>query len=228
MKLAKQSLDAGLFTNNIDAMLRFYQEEVGLPFEELLPTGGGSRQHRHGLNGSVLKINESREPFPAKGPTGYQRLSISTDRVSRRTDLEDPDGNAVTLLPAGDGERFIEIEVAVANLQQSRRHYHVALGFEPTGEDAYRCGTTVIRLIEKRAQLPTEEMRAVGFRYLTVQVWDADAEYQQAVNQGARAGMPPRTLGSVARFGFVRDPGGNWLEISQRASLTGALPANPQ
>ena len=40
MKLAKQSLDVGLFTNNIEAMLRFYQDEVGLPFEELLPTGG--------------------------------------------------------------------------------------------------------------------------------------------------------------------------------------------
>ena len=29
--------------------------------------------------------------------------------------------------------------------------------------------------------------------------------------------------GDVARISFVRDPDGGWIEISQRASLTGAL-----
>jgi hypothetical protein len=27
----------------------------------------------------------------------------------------------------------------------------------------------------------------------------------------------------VARFSFVRDAGGNWIELSQRKSLTGTL-----
>jgi lactoylglutathione lyase len=69
-------------------------------------------------------------------------------------------------------------------------------------------------------------MRGPGYRYLTVQVWDADAEYEAIVATGGDGASPPRTLGTVARFGFVRDPDGNWLEISQRASLTGALPSN--
>jgi hypothetical protein len=33
-------------------------------------------------------------------------------------------------------------------------------------------------------------------------------------------------LGSTARISFVRDPDGNWIEISQRASLTGTLNAS--
>jgi lactoylglutathione lyase len=69
-------------------------------------------------------------------------------------------------------------------------------------------------------------MRSPGYRYLTVQVWDADAEYARIVERGDTGAMPPRTMGNVARFGFVRDPDGNWLEISQRASLTGPLPQN--
>ena len=28
----------------------------------------------------------------------------------------------------------------------------------------------------------------------------------------------------VARYGFVKDPDGNWIEISARASLTGVAP----
>jgi hypothetical protein len=32
------------------------------------------------------------------------------------------------------------------------------------------------------------------------------------------------TLGTVARISFIRDPDGNFIEVSQRASLTGSLP----
>ena len=60
MKLAKQHLDVGLFTNNEQTMLDFWQNEVGLAFEETLPLGGGVRQHRHSMNGSVLKLNAAR------------------------------------------------------------------------------------------------------------------------------------------------------------------------
>jgi lactoylglutathione lyase len=44
------------------------------------------------------------------------------------------------------------------------------------------------------------------------------------VARGGTEGRPPLTLGATARISFVRDPDGNWIEISQRASLTGPLP----
>ncbi len=226
MKLARQSLDVGLFTNNVAAMRRFYEEEIGLAFEEVLPTGGGARQHRLGLNGSVLKLNEARTAFPEGQPSGYQKLSISTEKVAAPTDLADPDGNAVRLLPADGQEPWIEVDIAVADIAAATRHYRDALGFEPVEPGVFRCGTTLVRLVSRPGQPATGELRAAGFRYLTVQVWDADAEYAHALAHGANGAAPPRTSGNVARFGFVRDPGGNWLEISQRASLTGPLPPN--
>ena len=35
--------------------------------------------------------------------------------------------------------------------------------------------------------------------------------------------MAPVTLGTTARISMVRDPDGNWIELSQRASITGSL-----
>jgi lactoylglutathione lyase len=110
------------------------------------------------------------------------------------------------------------------NLTASRHYYSNALGFEELPGDCFACGTTVIALRADVSQRPVGAMRARGYRYLTVQVWDADAEYQSAMGLGALDGFAPRTMGDVARFGFVRDPDGNWMEISQRASLTGLLP----
>ena len=47
MKLAKAALDVGLYTNQREAMLEFWQHRVGVPFDELLPVGRGVQQHRH-------------------------------------------------------------------------------------------------------------------------------------------------------------------------------------
>jgi len=55
-------------------------------------------------------------------------------------------------------------------------------------------------------------------------VKDCDAEHKRFLSMGVWEGAPPVTLGKVARISFIRDPDGNWIEISQRASLTGALP----
>ena len=99
MNLAKPRIDVGLFTNNIEAMLDFYRNEVGLPFDHLLPLGGGLRQHRHELLGSVLKINEAREKIAERAPSGYRELLIARDGPLGPKRMTDPDGNAVTLVP---------------------------------------------------------------------------------------------------------------------------------
>jgi len=227
VRLAKQHLDVGLFTNRPDAMLAFWQREVGLPFEEALPTGGGNMQHRHGLNGGILKLNHSREPLAEESPSGYARLLVASEAVTAPKDLVDPDGNAVALVPPGyRGITAAGIEIAVNSLPRALAYYRGALGWEEAGEGIVRCGQTILFLSEQPGRARSGAMRAKGFRYLTVQVWDADSEYEAVVAAGGEGALAPRTLGSVARFGFVRDPDGNWLETSQRASLTGALPPN--
>lgn len=227
MRLAKNFLDIGLQTNQLEGMLQFWQGEVGLPFEEMLPTGGGNRQHRHGLNGAVLKLNHARDPLPTGSPSGYRELLIAREGIDAPKALTDPDGNRVTLVPPGyEGVTAAGVRLAVSNLEASLRYYRDALGWEQSAPATIRCGETVVFLQEDTNVQPTGDMRAVGYRYLTVQVRDADLEYRAVVERGGTGARPPMTLGTTARFGFVRDPDGNWLELSQRASLTGPLPAN--
>jgi predicted enzyme related to lactoylglutathione lyase len=225
VKLAKPHLDVGLFTNNEHAMLDFWQRQVGLPFEETLPLGGGVRQHRHAMNGSVLKLNAARDPLNGAPPSGYRELTIARAGIAAPKLLIDPDGNRVVLAPPGDdGVAGIGVRMAVRDAVAFRRFFGDAMQFENVAVNTYRCGDSLVTFEEDESAIRTEPMRAPGFRYLTVQVFDVDAEHRGIVERGGGEGRPPVTLGSTARVSFVRDPDGNWIEISQRASLTGPLP----
>jgi len=224
-ELAKPHLDIGLFTNRLEPMLAFWQGEVGLPFEELLPVGGGVRQHRHAANGSVVKINHARDPLPDLPPSGYRELLIARAGLAGPRSLTDPDGNRVTLLPPShDGVTGIGVRVAVCDLGAFGDFYGRVFGLVAAGPHAYRCGDTVLFGEARPDAVPAGEVRAPGYRYLTVQVRDVEAAHAELVRRGASEGRPPVTLGTTARISFVRDPDGNWIEVSQRASLTGPLP----
>ena len=67
------------------------------------------------------------------------------------------------------------------------------------------------------------EQQAIGFRYLTFQVYDVVAEHNQILAKGGTEGRDPIKLGDVAYISFIRDPDGNWIELSQRKSITGSL-----
>jgi len=224
VKLAKPHVDVGLFTNNEQAMLEFWQREVGLPFEETLPLGGGVRQHRHAMNGSVLKLNAARDPMNDAPPSGYRELTIARDGIVAPRTLVDPDGNHVGLAPLGDeGVMGIRVCMAARSADAFRRFFAGVMQFEEIAANTYRCGNSLILVAEDPSAVRTDPLRAPGFRYLTVQVYDVDTEHRGIVERGGDEGRPPVTLGTTARVSFVRDPDGNWIEISQRASLTGSL-----
>jgi lactoylglutathione lyase len=224
MDVAKPHLDFGLYTNRLDEQLRFWQQEVGLPFQEMLRVGGGVRQHRHGMNGSVFKLNHSRDPLPAASPCGYRRLSIARDGLEAPVSLEDPDGNSVRLVPPGhDSIVGIGIELGVRDPASFDSFYGEALELDRIAEHRYRLGDSVLSFEHDASAARSGSMREPGFRYATVQVFDVAAAHAGIVARGGEEAYPPRTLGSTARISFVRDPDGNWIEISQRASLTGTL-----
>lgn len=237
MRLAKQHLDVGIFTNKLEEQLAFWQGEVGLELEEVLPLGGGNQQYRHSMNGSVFKLNFSPDPVLSGLPTGYMALFIARRGLAKPKDLIDPDNNLVLLVPPGyEGVTGIGISMVVHDVPRSAQYYGEALGWElageapgwdGTGESRFRVGDSLLILEKCPSPSPldrTGDLRGLGYRYLTVQVWDVDEEHAAALARGATEGQPPRTLGSTARISFLRDPDGNWLEVSQRASLTGALP----
>ena len=97
MQLVKPALDVGLYTNDLDPMLTFWQQQAGLSFSELLPVGGGIHQHRHAIGDSVLKINHSRTPLPT-GPSGLAQLALFNNLVARPQMLLDPDGNKLSCI----------------------------------------------------------------------------------------------------------------------------------
>ena len=78
MKLAKPKFDIGLATNHLEPMLRFWQDEVGLPFDHLLRVRRGMDQHRHDLKGSVLKINHLADPLPQTPSSGASSACSNT------------------------------------------------------------------------------------------------------------------------------------------------------
>jgi catechol 2,3-dioxygenase-like lactoylglutathione lyase family enzyme len=237
MELAKRFVDVGISTNRLDEMRAFYAERIRLPFEELLPAGGGVRQYRYGLLGSVLKINHSRDPLPARIAGGYRRLSIADPRTSMPLPMLDPDGNDLELVPTGNrGVNQIEIHIGVTDEDAFEHFYADAIQAERLGAGRFKLGETIIsfrhdpaamRATKSPSATPAEvigAMRAVGMRYITVQVRDCDAEHRRFVSMGVWEGAAPVTLGAVARISFIRDPDGNFIEISQRASLTGPIP----
>ena len=237
MELAKDCIDVGLMTNQLDEMRAFYSERIKLPYEELLPVGGGVRQYRYGLLGSVLKINHSRDPLPVRIAGGYTRLSIAHGDATEISSLTDPDVNQIQLVPRGHlGINQIGIHLGVTNEADFDHFYGEVLGGEKLAPKRYRIGKTVLsfehdanakranRDAPRKAAEVMTSMRAIGFRYMTIQVRDCSATFKHCIANGAWEGSAPMTLGDVARICFIRDPDGNWIEISQRASLTGPLP----
>lgn len=224
MKLVKQQIDIGLYTNLRQPQLDFWQQTVGLEFDHLGKLGGGVHQLRHHCNGSIIKVNHARDPLNDDAPTGLVGLIIARDGLTQPHAFKDPDGNEVTLVPMGqDGVLNLALRLRVQNLNVSRIFYRDAMGFEDTGDNRLRCGASLIILEEDRTGPAVGPRAGKGLRYFTVQIDDCDKTHAEVLAAGGREGCPPITLGDTVRYSFVRDPDGNWIEISERATLTGRL-----
>ena len=121
MLLAKTIIDVGLSTNNLKPMLRFWQQNVGLRFDHVLPVRCGQKQYRHEEQGSVIKINHHADPLPEAAPSGYRELIIAREGLQEPRRMTDPDGNRVLLVPPGfDGVTQLGISTgASANTASS-------------------------------------------------------------------------------------------------------------
>jgi lactoylglutathione lyase len=224
MKLGKPHLDVGLFTRQREPQLAFWQQTVGLAFDHIGKLGGGLQQLRHHANGSIVKVNHARDPLPAAPPSGIVGVRIARAGLAQRHVLADPDGNRVVLVPPGDeGVTGIAIELAVSDRAAHRRFWCEAMQFDSPAPDVYRCGDTRIIVVDERPVARASDWRAPGWRYLTVQVHDCVAEHAGILARGGEEGAPPRVLGDTVRYSFVRDPDGNFIEVSQRASLVGSI-----
>jgi len=224
MNLAKPYVDIGLNTNALPAMLAFWQNEVGARFDHMLPVRRGLKQHRHLINNSVLKINEHAEPLSDKPPTGYAELLIAREGLEREKRMQDPEGVAVRLVPSGLHDiTQIGITLKVRDIAAHAQFLRQALGLAEVRSSVFRAGETLI-ILEQSGDAPSDaSIDGRGFRYVTFQVFKCDLEHAHVLAHGGHERIAPTTLGSTARISMVGDPDGNWIEISQRASLVGSL-----
>ena len=224
MRLAKPHLDLGMFTNDIAAEGQFWSETAGLRLDHELELGQGIVQHRYDAHDSVIKVNHQPEPFAPTPPSGYVGLTIAADRDDVWRGPH-PGGETVRLVPHGtDGVAGIGVTVATPDPDRMMRFYIEAMEFERAGDNVARCGDSLLFVEQGTGGSDTDDFIGPNFRYLTVQIYNADEACDQIVARGGRLGRAPITLGEVARYGFVLDPDGNWIEISERASLTGVVP----
>jgi catechol 2,3-dioxygenase-like lactoylglutathione lyase family enzyme len=227
MQLAKNVIDLGLSTNNLEPMLRFWQQDAGLRFDHMLPVRRGQKQYRHDALGSVIKLNHHTEPLPAATPSGYRELILARAGVEQPRAMVDPDGNRFRLVPPGhDGINQIAITMGVRSLSEHRRFYGELLGFAEQpwpGGLAFRLGDSLLVLEQDRAATLDPPRQASGWRYITLQVADIDAVHNDLRSKGVREGLAPITLGEVARISMILDPDGNWIELSRRASIVGSV-----
>ena len=154
-------------------------------------------------------------------------MLIARTGINKPEALTDPDGNRVTLVPEGYlGITRIGVRLGVRDLAAHRDFYGRVLELEEIPVEsgiAFRCGDSMI-LAEEDPDAPADAaMDGPGWRYITVQIFKVDEEHAAILARGGAEGAAPRTLGETARISFIRDPDGNWIEMSQRASLTGSL-----
>jgi lactoylglutathione lyase len=224
MELAKPRVDIGLSTNDLAPMLAFWQGAAGIPFDHLLPIRPGHDQHRHDALGSVLKINHHADPLPDAPPSGYRELIVAREGLSAPRSLSDPEGNRAALVPPGwEGVTQVGVRIACRDLAAHRRFYAEALGLPEERPGVFRAGESLIFLDESPDAPFDSGMRGRGWRYITFQVFKVDEEHARVLARGGREALAPLTLGTTARISMVRDPDGNWIELSQRASIVGSL-----
>jgi len=223
MLLAKQHLDIGLCTHDIAAHRAFWGDTVGLRLDHELTLREGWVQHRYDAQGSVIKINHYADALPAWPSSGYCGLTIARDGPA--WEGRHPGGETVRLVPPGTNG-IVGIGVTVRTPEPARlmNFYLRAMAFEEAGPNVARCGDTLLFVEQGPGGTATEDFIAPNFRYLTVQIFDADAACADIVARGGRLARAPVSFGTVARYGFIADPDGNWIEISARTSLTGVAP----
>lgn len=224
--LSKPFVDIGIFTTRGEEMRAFYGDELGLATMDSLDIEPGYVLHRFDARGSALKLNVvDTELAPRR--TCHRRIVWPEHGRTHVERVQDPDGNEIDRVPMGHLDvTQVGIVYAMPSLAVAESFAMDALGAEQLAPDRYRVGATVLLVEIDPAAERSGALEALGFTYTTLHVTDTVATHAHLVAHGCTEAIPPTPFGDITTYSFVRDPVGNWIEISRRADLAGA-PAIP-
>lgn len=100
----KAAIDIGIVTNNIEMMMTFYGETLGLELEGTIPMPGGGQMNRFKVGDSIIKVIET-DPKPAveaapggiRGATGYRYWTITVGNLKDCVDRAEAAGSTVVV-----------------------------------------------------------------------------------------------------------------------------------
>ncbi len=221
MRLAKSCFDVGLMIDRCQFRLEDWTE-IGLQLDHVIEIEG-LLQHRFNVDQAVLKVNVAIEPLADGPPSGLARFAIHGKRFSLQDGSPVYCPEALAPAPARSvGGQGLDIEIATPSPKNAIRFYSDVFGLEQVDGATVRCGRATIGFRTAARPALAIPLRGRGIRYLTFQVFDADAVCKDVEARGGAIGRSPIDYGNVARYGFVIDPDGNWIEISARASVIAA------
>lgn len=115
--IRKSAIDIGIIARDIDAMMRFYGETLGLPFEASIPMPGGGTMNRFKVGDSVIKVIELDPAAPAdaapggiRGATGYRYWTITVGNLEASVEKAAAAG-AKVVVPAKEVREGVTIAI---------------------------------------------------------------------------------------------------------------------
>lgn len=102
--VVKSAIDIGIVANDIDAMMIFYRDTLGLEFEGAIPMPGGGQMNRFKVGDSVIKVIET-DPRPSalaapggiRGATGYRYWTITVGNLQACVDKAEAAGSKIVV-----------------------------------------------------------------------------------------------------------------------------------
>jgi catechol 2,3-dioxygenase-like lactoylglutathione lyase family enzyme len=228
MKVSRRLFDVGVLTNQREAMLEFWRDEIGLPVERELNPVEGVMQYKLTMRGAVFKLNCVERPLPRRARlSGVRMLLLADPSADRPRHLHDPDGNVVCLVPPGyRGIDAFGVHFAVSDEAAFHNFFGEVLALPSIGDRMYDHEGATISFAWSPEVVPGADPdgNGTGYLYLTLQVMDVEATHAEVCGRGATEARPPSTEHTTtdSNISFILDPDGNQIEISQRPDLVAA------
>jgi|TARA_B100001250_G_C19355425_1_gene595227 predicted enzyme related to lactoylglutathione lyase len=100
----KSAIDIGIIAKDIDAMITFYSEGLGLELEASIPMPGGGTMNRFKVGDSIVKVIALDPAAPAEAPpggirgaTGYRYWTIHIPNLEETVNKIEGDGYKVVM-----------------------------------------------------------------------------------------------------------------------------------